>query len=114
MNFLFLLNGAVTFMISLIICYNFLRYYKNDYVKKITNWFSIISLSYFALFLLFLFYLLGYFNYNDQDFVFVYSIIIFVNTLILFKVIYLFNNKKSMPYILSSYFIAMLSVLFSF
>ncbi|MFH1290476.1 MAG: hypothetical protein ABIH92_03645 [Nanoarchaeota archaeon] len=109
MEFLFLLNGIVILLIAVFLVGGFLKYYRKERVGKLIHWFSILLFPYFALFIYSVFWLGDVFVYSASDFNFIYSLAILVQTLVLFKVSYLLNGKKSIFYWLFFYFAALLS-----
>ncbi len=109
MKVLYLVNGMISLLICVFIILQFFKQRKNDTLKKTVQWFLLIFLSYIILVIYSLIWFLGVFSYNAADFNFIYSIIIFVQTLVLFKTVYYFKKDKKMLYLLLAYLLVLLS-----
>ncbi len=109
MNILNLANGIVSLLICLFIILQFFKQRKDEALKKTVQWFLVIFLSYLVLLIYSIIWYLEIFSYNTLDFSLIYSIIIFIQTVILFKTFYCFKKDKKILYLLLSYFLVLLS-----
>ena len=109
MGILHLINGIISLLICLFIILHFFKQRRDKNLKKIVYWFFAIALCYLVLLIYSIIWHFGIFSYNSTDFNLIYSIIILIQTLILFKIVYFFKKDKKILYFLSSYLLAFFS-----
>ncbi len=114
MRALFFIYGIAALIISSLFASLFFKHYKKEHINRITNWMSVIFFGYFSLFILSFLWLFDFLSYSPKDFNFIYSFVVFVQTLILFKVAYSFKKEKSVLYLLVFYLISLAAILLSF
>ena len=110
MEILFLLNGLVALLISILLARGFLKNYNQEHVNKVTNWFSVAFFVYALLLILYGAWFFGFFEFNAEDYSLIYSIAIIVQTLVFLRVVYSFTRNKKLFYFLLFYFILFLVV----
>lgn len=110
MELLHIINGAVYFLICLVIIKYLLKKYKEDDLKRILNWYYIILICYVVLIFYSVAWFFGIFPYAPNDFNLIYSVVVFVQTLVLFKIVYMFNKDKKMLFFLLAYFLVFVSL----
>jgi hypothetical protein len=115
MEILYLLNFAIALAILIFPAINFFIYHKDKKVRRIIEYISIVGLLYLILSALFLLWGLGVLAYDKNDFLIVYSIVIFIESIVLFKLLYSFTRKRSLFYLLVFYLASLISIfIFSF
>jgi hypothetical protein len=112
MKFLFLLNGILYLVIFLFFLLKFIKNYEKSTVK-VARSFSFIGLIYFLISLSSILWFFDILNYVENDFLFLYAVALILQSLILFRVIYLFSQNKRLFYFLGFYLIILFSFLFS-
>jgi hypothetical protein len=112
MKTLFLINGIVTILISILLVRGFLKHYKKEHINKVTNWFSTIFFGYLILSILSILWALGFLTYDGNDFILIYSFVIIIQTLLLFKVAYSFESNERIIYLLYFYLLSLISMPF--
>ncbi|HDK42619.1 MAG TPA: hypothetical protein ENG87_04515, partial [Candidatus Pacearchaeota archaeon] len=108
MKLLLLINLAITFLISFLFVLGFYRYHKDEKVKKIIYPFSSIFFAYLALFIISVLWFFDITAYTPKDFNLIYSFVLFIQTLILFRIVYLINQEKNLFYLLFAYIVTLL------
>jgi hypothetical protein len=107
MDIIFLLGFLETFLIFILISINFLKHYKNKKMSEIINYLSLIGLFYLVISLFSLLWFFNYFIYNTSDFIFIYSLLIVLQTLFLFRILYIFTENKRLFYFSLLYLIVL-------
>lgn len=105
MNFLFFIGGLIFFSIFLLVLVRFLKYHEDKSVAKISqSLFAIglIQLIFAALSFLWAFNIL---KYSPADFLIIYSICIIIQTILLFRINYIFVPHVRIIYLFISYII---------
>ncbi len=112
MKIMFFMNFLVTLIIFLILSLNFFKHYKKSRLSKAINYLSVIGLFYFFISVISFLWLFDILKYSMKDFVYIYSIVIFIQTLFLCIFVYLFSGKKKVFYYLFIYLIVLISFIF--
>jgi len=109
MKILFLLNLVVSFIIFFIINVNYFKHSRNKRIRKINNSFLYIGFLYLIISVLSLLWFFNTLSYLKIDFWYIYSIIIVIQSLLLFKIFYTLINNKHLLFLLFLYLISFLS-----
>jgi len=96
MDPLYLLNLAVSLAISVMLIIVFFKHYNNKKILHITHRLAIIGLAHFVISVLSLMWFFGVIKYVPFDFVFVYSLVVLVQTVFLTLIFSLLYNRKMM------------------
>ena len=112
MNFLFLLNGLLCLTIFIFFIVKFIQHFEKE-GGKIARSFSFIGFIYFVISLVSFLWFFEVLKYAPNDFLFLYSVALIIQSLILFKVIYSLSKNKRLFYFLSFYLIGLFFLLFS-
>jgi len=103
MKLLLLLNCVISLTIFLFVIIKFIKNYKKTHFKKIFDLFLINSLLYLVFSIILFSWSFNFLNYNSRDFSIIYSLIVFLQTFLLFNVIYLIRKNKKIFYFLFTY-----------
>ena len=114
MEIIFFLNFLVSMLLALIVLINFTKYHGKKNIGKIAGIFLIMSFSYLILTILFFLWSFGFLNSSQMDFLLIYSIVIFVQTLVIFKVFYISFRNKTLLYFLLFYIFSFFSFVYSY
>jgi hypothetical protein len=106
---IFLLNGIVSLIIALLLGVNFFKHYKNKKVHEIVNYLSFIGVLYLFVALFSFFWFFEALKYNPEDFLFLYSLVILIQSIFFFMIVYLMSQNKKLFYFLFFYLIIFLS-----
>lgn len=109
MNIIFLINGVISFAIALLLGINFFKDFKNKRSHEVVTRLSFIGLLYFFLSIFSLLWAFDVLTYNSADFLFMYSLIILVQSIMLFMIVHLVSKNKRIFYFLFFYLIIFLS-----
>ncbi len=109
MEFIFLFNGIVSLLIFLLLAMNFFQHFKNKRIHEIVNYLFFIGLLYVFVAVFSFLWALDVLRYSPQDFLFLYSLVILIQSIFLFMVVYLINQNKKLFYFLFFYLIIFLS-----
>ncbi|HKL23242.1 MAG TPA: hypothetical protein VJ895_00655, partial [Candidatus Nanoarchaeia archaeon] len=112
MNLFFLINGILYFGIFLFFILKFRKHYDSS-TAKIARAFSFIGIVYFFISVSSIFWFFDLLKYSQNDFLFLYSLGMIIQSLILFKVVYLFSKNKNLFYFLAFYLLILFSLFFS-
>ncbi|MCW8965910.1 MAG: hypothetical protein OQK82_04370 [Candidatus Pacearchaeota archaeon] len=113
MEVLFLLNALICFFIFGFLCFKFFNHLKNKFLVSFVSFFSIIGLLYFIFGLISFFWFVGFLSYDNGDFFLFYALVIIFQSLLLFKIIYLFSKTKNLFYFLFFYLLPLFLVFYS-
>ncbi len=113
MNFLFLINVIFSFAISFIIALGFFRFHKDKFLSKIIYYVSPITFFYLLIALSSFLWFFSFFEFSPGDFLILYSIIIFLQSLLFLKVISLISRNRKLFYFLLFYAIPFISFFYS-
>jgi hypothetical protein len=111
MKLLLLLNVIISLGISLFLILNFAKFSKNSPLKKVFFLFFLMGLVFLTSFIIFSSWFFNILAYNSNDFLLIYSIITFFETILLLIVIYLLRKNKKIFYLLFIYLIFILSLI---
>jgi len=103
MKVIFLLNFIVSFGIAIFLFLNFWRKHKIPELKKPFNLFALIGLLYLILSTLSLLWTFNIFESSLNDFLLIKSLMIFLQTVFLFSLIYIFRDNRKLFYFLFCY-----------
>ncbi len=109
MELIFLFNAAVSLMIFLVFTINFFQHFKNKKIHEIVNYLSFIGILYLFVAAFSILWALNILEYSSQDFLFLYSLVILIQSIFLFIIVYLIGQNKKLFYFLSFYLIIFLS-----
>ncbi len=112
MKIIFLLNGILYLGIFLFLFLKFIKNYDKSTVK-VAKSFSFIGLIYFLISLSSILWFFNVLSYSEHDFLFLYAVGLMLQSLILFRVIYLFSKNKRLFYFLGIYLVILFSLFFS-
>jgi hypothetical protein len=113
-NVLLSLNVLISLAISIFLILNFVKFSKNSPLKKVFFLFFLIGLIFLVSAVLFAAWLFNIINYNSVDFLFIYSIITFFESILLLIVIYILRKNVKIFYLLFIYIIFILAFLLGF
>src|SRR3989344_6089656 len=113
MGLLYIINGVVYILICLVILKYLLKRHNETELKKIINWYFIILGCYLVLLFYSIIWFFEIFSYSSNDFNLIYSAVTFVQTLVLFKIVYSFKKDKGMLYFLLAYLLVFVSFFIS-
>lgn len=105
MKIVLFLNFLISLGISLFLIVNFIKKLKDPTYKKSFNLFFIISLIYLVFSLFSFLWSFEIFKYQLNDFYSIYSIMILLQTILLFNLIYVFRYNKRIFYFFFCYLI---------
>jgi len=103
MKLIFLINFLVSSIIFFFLLKGFLKNYRDKRTGKITQILFIIGLLYLVLGGISLLWFFDILIYNSNDYLIIYSILIIIQSLLLFGVIFLFSLNKNLFYFLFLY-----------
>ena len=109
MGIIFLINFLVSLAIFFLLSKGFVQNYKNKRIKKIINYLFVIGVLYFLVAMFSFLWFFDFLTYNSKDFMFIYALVILIQSLFLFQIIYLFSRNKKLFYFLFFYLISFLS-----
>ncbi len=110
LDFLFLINILISLSISIFILINIFRNYRKYLqLRKIFYLFSIIGFIFILYSIIFSLWLLNFTTYNPQDFLFVHSILVSIEAILLLSIIYYLRKNKKIFYLLFIYSIFLFS-----
>ncbi len=113
MKWIFLINFAIALAIALLLGFNFFRYHKNRKIREVVNYFSYIGLLYFFVAVFSFLWFLGILKYGSEDFLYLYALVILIQSLFLLMAVYSISNNKKIFYFLFFYLITLLSFFLS-
>lgn len=114
MEILFFINFLVLIAIFAYILIYFIKYNKNKEIGKVTNSYSITGISYLILSILFFLWSFDLLKYAQMDFLLIYSAVILIQTLALFKIFYYISKNKILLYSLFFYVFSFFSLVYSY
>lgn len=103
MNFIFMTGGLLSFSLFLFLIIKRFSDYEIKSSVKIMKYFIIVGFSYLALAILSFLWFFEYLKFSQIEYSILYSVIILIQNIIFFKVIYMFSKNKKLYYILSMY-----------
>jgi len=109
MKWIFLINFVIALAIALSLGFNFFKYYKNRKIHEIIKYLSYIGILYFFVAVFSFLWFLEVLRYNSEDFLYLYALVILIQSIFLFMVVYLISNNKKIFYFLFFYAIIFLS-----
>jgi len=109
MNLIFLINGIVSFAIALLLWINFFKDFKSKKIHEAVTYLFFIGLLYFFLSVFSFLWAFNFLTYNSADFLFLYSLVILIQSIFLFMIVYLVSKNKKIFYFLFFYLIIFLS-----
>ncbi len=113
MKAIFFINFLVSSAIFLLLSLNFFKHYKRKQINEIINYLSLTGLLYLVIAIFSFLWFFDFLSYAKEDFLFIYSLIILVQSLFLFMVIYLISRNKKLFYFLFFYLVILISFFFS-
>lgn len=113
MSLLFLISFIFSIGIVSLLIAGFLKLYKNKSFTKIVSYFLVIGIFYSLLAFSSFLWLFNFLEFSNIDFIVLYSIIIFIQSLLLLKIISLISNNKKLYYFLFFYPLVLTSILYS-
>lgn len=108
-NTISLINGIVSLAIALLLGLNFFKHFKNKKVHDIVNYLSFIGALYFFVSVFSFLWAFEVLDYSSEDFLFLYSLVVLIQSIFLFLVIYRISENKRLFYFLFFYLIIFLS-----
>lgn len=112
MKELFLISFLFSLGIFVFLSFNFLKYAKDERRKKIISYLSFIGLLYLIIAILSFLWILEFLNYYESDFLIIYFLILFLQSLFLFKIVYSFSKNKFLFLPLGFYILLFVFVVF--
>jgi hypothetical protein len=103
MKIIFLLNFVVSLIIFLFVIIKFSKNYKKTHSKKIFDLFLVIGLLYLVFSIILFAWSFDFLKYSSSDFSIIYSLIVFIQTFLLFNIIYLIRKNKRIFYFFFPY-----------
>lgn len=103
MKILFLINFIISFGIAIFLFWNFWKRHKIPELKKPFNLFLLIGLLYLALSTFSFFWAFNIFQYELRDFLLIKSLMVLLQTVFLFNLIYIFRNNRKIFYFFFCY-----------
>jgi len=113
MNILIFINIGIFLLIFIMLFANFLRHYINRKVNKIVHFLFIIGIISLFIAIMLLCWWLNLLEYQKRDYYIIYSAYIFLNSLILFFIIYYLTGNRRLLWFLFLYGISFFSLLSS-
>jgi hypothetical protein len=113
MNFLFIASAVFSMVIVSILIRGFFKFYKNKFLLKIVSYVSSISCLYFLIALSSLLWFFEILSFSQNDFLVLYSVVIFIQSLLLFRIVTMISKNNKLRYFLFFYFIAFVSFFYS-
>lgn len=110
MKWIFLINVVISLAVALMIFFNYIACYRNKKTSQIVNYFSLVSVIYFFIFIFSVLWFFEVLDYNSEDFLFIYSLAVFIQSIFFFVIIFLLSKNKKIYHFSFFYLI----VLFSF
>jgi len=114
MKIFFLIISLVFIAISSYILMNLIKYHKNKTIKRVIDSFSMMGVSYLIFSILFFLWSFDLLKYAQIDFLMIYSVVIFIQTLALFKISYFVSKNKILTYYLLFYIFSFFSLVYSY
>lgn len=112
MELLFLIGGLLQFFVFVFLSLKFLKHYEDESKKKIVKAFSILGVLYLIFSLSSFLWAFEILKYVLDDFLFEYSLFVFIRSLILFGIVYLFSRNKNLFFFLFLQLFSILSLFF--
>ncbi len=112
MEGIFLINFAIALAIALLLGLNFFKHNKSRKIHEIVNYLSFIGILYFFVAVFSFLWFFGILKYSSEDFLFLYALVILIQSIFLFMVVYLISNNKKIFYFLFFYVIILVSFFF--
>lgn len=106
MNFIFLIGGIIWISIFSFSIWKYFKF-KEESMKKLSLNFVIIGLFYLILSLSSFIWFFKIMGYLDKDFLIVYSLVIFLQNLFFFRLIYKISSNKKLFYFLGFYLLSL-------
>ena len=113
MKILFLLNGVLFFGIFVSILINFVKH-QDDQKERIARLFAFIGLVYLLFSISSILWAFEILDYSEFDFLFLYSVSLIFQSLMLFRIVYLFSKNKRLFYFLGFCLITLLYLIVVF
>ncbi len=108
---LLILNLIISLGISIFLIFKFVKYYKDQHTKKIFFLFFLLGGVFILLSLVLFSWIFNLGKYNSLDLLFIHSIILFIESILLLAIIYSIRKSKKIFYLLSIHGVFILSVL---
>ena len=113
MNFLFLVNIIVSLTIIFLLVKGFIKFRKEKDLVKIISYFSITSVFYLLVGLASFLWFFDFLSFLENDFLVLYSIVVFLQSLLFSKLIVLISKNRKLYYFLLFYFVVFFSIFYS-
>jgi hypothetical protein len=104
------LNILLSLCISIFLIVNFVKFGKVSHLRKILFSFFLISLAFLLLSAIFSSWLFNVSSYNAYDLLFIHSIIVFFEAILLLIILYFIRKNKKIFYLLFIYLVFILSL----
>ncbi len=114
MEILFFINFLVLIAVFAYLLINLFRYHRDKEIGKAADSFFIISIPYSILSVLFFLWSFDLLKYAQMDFLLIHSMVIFIQTLVLFKIFYYISKNKILLYTLFFYVFSFFSLVYSY
>jgi len=111
METIFLLNFAVSMCIVLLLSIKFLKHYRNHQLSKPVKYLFFIGGLYLIIAVFSFLWFFNVLNYVKEDFLFIYSLIVLIQTMFFFIIAYIISQNKKLFYFLIFYLIIFFFVL---
>jgi len=112
MKIIFFINCIISLVIFLFSSFSFFIHYSKSKIFKAINYLAIIGLLYLIISIFSFLWFFDFLEYTSADFVFIYSMVIFIQTLFLCIFVYLFSRKKNVFYLLFFYLIVLMPIFY--
>lgn len=109
MKYIFLINSLITFLIFSLTFINFFRHYDKKYIKKVSEGLFFLGIIYLVISLFSILWFFNSLNYSSKDFLFIYTFLIILQCLLLYRIIRLYSKNKNLSYLLFFYFLTLLT-----
>ncbi|MFA5857118.1 MAG: hypothetical protein WC867_07175 [Candidatus Pacearchaeota archaeon] len=110
LEIIYLINSIVTLIIFFILLKGYFIDKAKKHIQRVVNVLFGISLIYFILFLYSSLWYFEILEYSLEDFLLINTLMNVIQTLLLFRIVYLLNQNKNLFYLLFFYVIGLLSV----
>lgn len=103
-------NSIISLAIVVLVIVNYFKHSKNEKVIKIIHNLSFIAIIYAIILIFSLFWLFDILLFSSQDYLVIYTLVIVIQSIIFFKIYYLFSGNNNLYYILTVYFLGFFSI----
>ena len=115
MHFLFILGAISSLFIFLFTIKYLIKSYRSNsnYESNLYSKLFFVSLCYMLIFILYFSWLNDFLIYNSIEFIFIFSVVLLIQTVTLFNIVYNMGGKKALFLWLSFYLASLFSIFIS-